>query len=162
MQIREANSTDWEQVWPIVHEVIQAGETYGYDPDLSPTEAYKIWFELPQKTYVVDAEGVIVGTYYLKPNQGGPGRHVCNCGYMVASHWRGQGIGKLMGEHSQTIAVALGYKAMQFNFVAASNTGAIRLWKKLGFHIVGRLPKAFHHPHLGYIDALIMYQWLAD
>jgi hypothetical protein len=39
---------------------------------------------------------------------------------------------------------------------------AIQLWKSLGFQIVGRLPKAFAHPRLGYVDALVMYQWLAD
>jgi ribosomal protein S18 acetylase RimI-like enzyme len=49
---------------------------------------------------------------------------------------------------------------MQFNFVAASNTGALKLWHKLGFATVGCLPKAFLHPHLGYIDAMVMYKWL--
>jgi len=64
-----------------------------------------------------------------------------------------------MCEHSQKIAIELGYKAMQFNFVASSNIGAIRLWSKLGFETVGHLPKAFNHPTQGYIDALVMYKW---
>lgn len=51
---------------------------------------------------------------------------------------------------------------MQFNFVASSNEGAIRLWSKLGFDTVGCLPKAFNHPKLGYVDALVMYKWLAN
>ena len=50
---------------------------------------------------------------------------------------------------------------MQFNFVAVTNKGAIKLWHKLGFEQVGRLPKAFLHPSLGYVDALLMYKWLA-
>ena len=50
---------------------------------------------------------------------------------------------------------------MQFNFVASSNEGAWRLWNKLGFDTVGRLPNAFAHPELGYVDALVMYKWLA-
>ncbi|WP_372677396.1 N-acetyltransferase family protein, partial [Desulfosarcina sp.] len=70
------------------------------------------------------------------------------------------GLATAMCEHSQKIARALGYKAMQFNFVASSNQGAVRLWGKLGFQTVGRLPKAFNHPALGYVDALIMYKWL--
>ena len=65
-----------------------------------------------------------------------------------------------MCEHSQRAARDLGYKAMQFNFVAASNEGAIRLWSRLGFDTVGRLPRAFNHPRRGYIDALVMYKWL--
>lgn len=51
---------------------------------------------------------------------------------------------------------------MQFNFVATSNEGAVRLWTKLGFDTVGRLPKAFKHPSKGYVDALIMYKWLEE
>jgi ribosomal protein S18 acetylase RimI-like enzyme len=65
-----------------------------------------------------------------------------------------------MCEHSQDIAKEMGYKAMQFNFVASSNEGAVSLWEKLGFEIVGRLPKAFNHPAKGYIDALVMHKWL--
>lgn len=65
-----------------------------------------------------------------------------------------------MCEHSQRVAKKLGYKAMQFNFVASTNEGAVRLWEKLGFKVVGRLPKAFDHPDAGYVDALVMYKWL--
>jgi hypothetical protein len=36
---------------------MQAGETYGYDRKTSAPKAYRIWFELPQKTYVVDNHG---------------------------------------------------------------------------------------------------------
>ena len=38
-----------------------------------------------------------------------------------------------------------GYEAMQFNFVVSTNTAGVELWKKLGFEIVGTLPKAFRH-----------------
>jgi len=73
---------------------------------------------------------------------------------------RGRGLATAMCEHSQAIARSLGYKAMQFNFVASSNEAAIKLWNKLGFASVGRLPKAFNHPARGYVDALVLYKWL--
>ena len=63
-----------------------------------------------------------------------------------------------MCEHSQAEAVRRGYRAMQFNLVAASNEGAVRLWLKLGFDIVGTLPGAFRHPTLGVVDAHVMYK----
>ncbi|NWO06960.1 MAG: GNAT family N-acetyltransferase, partial [Alteromonadaceae bacterium] len=97
----------------------------------------------------------------IKTNQSGPGQHVCNCGYMVSANARGKGIATQMCEHSQKIALELGYKAMQFNFVASTNVGAVGLWNKLGFENVGCLPKAFLHPKKGYVDALVMYKWLA-
>jgi ribosomal protein S18 acetylase RimI-like enzyme len=87
---------------------------------------------------------------------------VCNCGYMVSSNARGMGIPRQMCDHSQDIAVAMGFKAMQFNFVASSNDVAVALWKKLGFDVVGTLPSAFNHPTLGLVDAFIMYIWLTD
>lgn len=76
---------------------------------------------------------------------------------MVSTAARGRGLATAMCEHSQNIAKELGYKAMQFNFVVSTNEGAVRLWNKLGFATVGRLPKAFNHPFIGYVDALIMY-----
>ena len=79
---------------------------------------------------------------------------------MVAASARGRGLATVMCEHSQQVAVELGYQAMQFNFVASSNEGAVRLWQKLGFEIVGRLPRAFQHPRQGFVDALVMYKWL--
>jgi catechol 2,3-dioxygenase-like lactoylglutathione lyase family enzyme len=66
-----------------------------------------------------------------------------------------------MCEHSQAKAIALGLRAMQFNFVVSSNVRPMRLWERLGFSVVGRLPGAFHHQQLGYIDAFVMFKDLA-
>ena len=65
-----------------------------------------------------------------------------------------------MCEHSQKTAIDMGYKAMQFNFVVATNIGAIRIWNRMGFDTVGRLPMAFNHATRGYVDVLVMYKWL--
>ncbi len=43
-------------------------------------------------------------------------------------------------------------------FVIGANERAVRLWLSLGFEIVGRLPQAFLHPKLGYVDALVMFR----
>ncbi len=160
MQIREATEADVEAIWPIFHEIVAAGETYAYPQNTSKEEANRLWMQGPRKTYVAEQERQILGTYFIKTNQAGGGSHVCNCGYMVSSKARGQGLATSMCEHSQRVAVELGYKAMQFNFVVASNEGALGLWTKLGFETVGRLPRAFNHPRLGYVDALVMYKWL--
>ncbi len=159
MNIREATQADFEKIWLIFHEIVSLGETYAYSTDTTKSEALKIWLTTPRKTFVFEENNQVLGTYYLKTNQAGPGQHICNCGYMVSSKARGRGLATAMCEHSQKIAIELGYKAMQFNFVASSNIGAVRLWNKLGFETVGHLPKAFNHPALGYVDALVMYKW---
>ncbi len=158
--VRIAQPSDFDAIWPIFHEVVAAGDTYAYAPDTSKDDARKIWLANPDRTYVVEIENEVLGTYYIKTNQAGPGDHVCNCGYMVSSKARGKGLATTMCEHSQVVAREMGFAAMQFNFVAASNAGAVRLWEKLGFDIVGRLPKAFNHPAQGFVDALVMYKWL--
>ena len=160
MEIREYREGDFEQIWPIFHEIVSAGETYPYPRDITKSEAFRQWIELPRATYVAEEDNKILGTYYIKSNQPGLGSHVCNCGYMVHSEARGRGIATCMCEHSQQASKALGYLAMQFNLVVSTNTNAIRLWNKLGLKTIGKLPGAFHHPTHGFVDALIMYKWL--
>jgi L-amino acid N-acyltransferase YncA len=162
VNIREATDADFEQIWPIFQEIVAAGETYTYPPDTTKEEAKQLWLDVPRRTFVAEDDGEILGTYYIKSNQPGAGSHVCNCGYMVSARARGKGLATALCEHSQQLALEMGYKAMQFNFVVASNEGAVRLWQKLGFAVVGRLPQAFDHPTKGYVDALVMYKWLEE
>jgi L-amino acid N-acyltransferase YncA len=161
MLIRPYLDQDWYQVWAIIKPVFRAGETYAFSPNITEREARHVWIEIPEITFVaVRKDDVIVGTYYLKPNQPTLGAHVCNCGYIVTETARGQGIASAMCEHSQREAVMRGYRAMQYNLVVSTNEDAVHLWKKLGFEIVGNLPKAFRHSRLGFVDAFVMYKQL--
>jgi len=160
IELRAATDADFEQIWPIFHEIVAAGTTYAIARDTDEAGARRIWMEAPRETWVAVDGDRVVGTYYIKANQAGGGAHVCNCGYMVASDAQGRGIARMMCEQSQKRAVELGFRAMQFNFVLASNVGAIGLWCKLGFDEVGRLPEAFEHPEEGYVDALVMFKTL--
>ena len=102
----------------------------------------------------------MVGTYLLRANQAGGGSHVANCGYVTAAAAQGQGVARAMLEHSLALARARGFLAMQFNFVVSTNERAVKTWQANGFEIVGRLPGAFRHPRLGFVDALVMYRRL--
>ena len=160
ISIRLASPEDFDQVWPLLRDVFRAGDTYAVDPDISRDAALAYWMTQASATYVATDEGRVVGTYYIKTNQAGGGAHICNCGYIVSPDARGQGIAKQLCLHSQVAAAALGYRAMQFNFVLSSNAGAVRLWHKLGFVTVGTIPEAFDHPELGMVDAFVMYKRL--
>lgn len=160
--IRLFEQSDWPALWPILHATFAAGDTYTYPAESTEEEIFAVWIKAPQATYVAcSGDGRVIGTYYIKPNQPGNASHVCNCGYIVSATARGSGIAAQMCQHSQTVARELGFLAMQFNFVVSTNEGAIRLWKNLGFDIVGTLPRAFHHPDIGLVDAYVMYKWLA-
>lgn len=158
--IREITPSDFDAFWPTFSQVIQAQETYAFDPNMSKEQAYALWCELPLKTFVYVEGDEVLGSYYLKSNGMGPSSHICNCGYMVSSRARGKGIARLMCEHSQRIAIELGFEAMQFNSVVSTNEAAVGLWKKLGFNIIGTIPKAYKHGKLGLVDSYIMYKWL--
>jgi L-amino acid N-acyltransferase YncA len=161
LEIRIAKEADFEQIWSIFSDVASPGDTYAYEVDCTKVDAHTLWMQQPRQTYVATLNDQVLGTYYIKTNHAGPGKHVCNCGYMVSASARGMGLATRMCIDSQKRARAFAYQAMQFNFVAASNEDAVRLWLKLGFDEVGRLPKAFNHPSLGMVDALIMFKKLS-
>mgnify|MGYP003112598697 CR=1 FL=1 len=160
MQIRPATQDDIPAVLDIVAPILRAGDTYAIDTDMTDDDVIAYWMGKDKVTLVAEEDGAVVGTYYIRQNQGGGGSHVCNCGYMTAPAASGRGIARRMCEDSLLRAKDLGYRAMQFNFVIASNTAAVHLWPQLGFEIVGRLPGAFMHPTLGETDALVMYRKL--
>jgi RimJ/RimL family protein N-acetyltransferase len=90
--IRRATEVDFDAIWPIFQQIVSAGDSYAYPSDTNQTQAQHLWMTVPAATYVAEIQGQILGTYYIKTNQQGPGAHVCNCGYMVAPAARGQGL----------------------------------------------------------------------
>ena len=161
LHIRRAEPTDWPAIWAMLEPVFRAGETYAVDRDITQHAAQVMWMDAPVESYVA-TDGDILGTFYIKTNHHGGGSHVCNCGYVVGVDAQGQGVAAQMCAASQTQARAQGYRAMQFNFVLTTNTGAIRLWERAGFAEVGRLPGVFLHPLEGYVDALVMHKSLLE
>ena len=160
MRIRPATPEDAAAIWRILEPVIRAGETYTLDREMSEEQAIAYWCGEDRETFVADDEGAILGTYYLKANQAGGGRHVANCGYVTAAEAAGRGVARAMCAHSLERARERGFKAMQFNFVVSTNERAVKLWESMGFEVVGRLPGAFEHPREGFVDALVMWRGL--
>ncbi len=159
--IRPFLETDWPSTWKILEPVFRAGETYAYSPDITEQEAHHVWIDAPLKTWVaVDDDDTLVGSYFLKANQPALGQHVCNCGYIVSPLAQGKGIASAMCSHSQDMAIENNFSSMQYNLVVSTNTRAIAIWKRHGFHIVGTLPKAYQSTSQGFIDAFIMYKEL--
>jgi len=157
MIIRPATAGDAAAIWTVIGPAIRGGEVFALDRGMSEAAAVAHWMAAHKQTFVaMDERSDVLGTYYIQPNQAGGGRHVANAGYATAEHATGRGIARAMCAHSLDRARASGYRAMQFNFVVSTNEPAVRLWTAMGFEVVGRLPKAFEHPRLGFVDALVM------
>jgi RimJ/RimL family protein N-acetyltransferase len=158
MFIRRADVSGGPAIWRIIGPTIRAGETYALDSNMSESDALAYWLSSDLQTFIAKDDGEVVGTCYLRANQRGGGKRICNCGYITRTAATGRGVARTMCLHSLDRARQLGYRGMQFNFVVSSNVRAIALWQSLGFEIVGCLPLAFQHPSLGIVDALVMFR----
>ncbi|WP_317204133.1 GNAT family N-acetyltransferase [Janthinobacterium sp.] len=161
--IRPAAAADFEAMWAIFHALVAAGDTYTFAADTDRDTCHAYWFGPGVDSYVaVMGEERLLGMYRLLANQPGHGAHVANAAFMVDPRAQGVGVGALLGRDCLRRARSEGYLAMQFNFVVSTNIGALMLWKKLGFAVVGTLPKAYRHAQLDYVDAYVMYQLLSE
>ena len=158
--IRPDTTDDHDAVWAIVQAVLAAGETYAWPTHPTREQGLARMHPPGGHTFVAEIEGRVAGAYYVKPNAAGHGDHVANCGYMVGAEARGHGLGEAMCRHSLDEARRLGFRAMQFNAVVSTNTGAIRIWERCGFAIVGTVPGAFRHPAHGDVAIHVMHRTL--
>ncbi|MGO4599839.1 GNAT family N-acetyltransferase [Terrabacter sp. 2RAF25] len=157
--VRDYTDADWAQVWPIIEQVVRAGDTFPFPVDLSEDDARAIWLEngpVGRASVAVDGDRVL-GTAKMGRNRPGPGAHVSTASYMVASDARGLGVGRLLVVDSIEWARESGYAAMQFNAVVATNKSAVRLYESLGFTVIGTVPRAHELPSGERVGLSIMH-----
>ena len=159
--IRPAAESDRGAVLHIARELVRSADTYAYDPAIGDDELWRYWRPTTSgHGFVAEHEGDVVGMFVIRPNVPGPGAHVANASYAVRADVRGMGLGRHMGEASLPIAAGLGYSAMQFNTVVSTNVRAVRLWRSLGFRIVGTVPDGFRLPDGIAVPYHVMYRAL--
>jgi ribosomal protein S18 acetylase RimI-like enzyme len=142
ISVADAGPADHDELYAAFSEVVAAGEGYPQPPGPLAVEDFRAyWLDGKSLVAVARHDGALAGSYYLKPNFPGRASHIANAGYFVVTGRRGLGIGAALVEDSFTEARRLGFDAMQFNLVFASNP-ARRLYERLGFEAVGRVPEA--------------------
>ncbi|MET8678227.1 GNAT family N-acetyltransferase [Streptomyces sp. NPDC004647] len=162
MLIREATARDWPAIWPFFHEIVAAGETFPYPIDLGEEQGRDWWLlTAPDRTVVaVDDAGTVLGTAKMNSNRMGNGSHVASASYMVDPAHSGRAVGRALCEYTVEWARAAGFRAMQFNAVVETNEHAVKLYRSLGFEVLGTVPEGFRHPTAGYVGLHIMHRAL--
>lgn len=158
MDIRRASDADWPAIWRMLEPAIREGETLSLPRDGDESVARAYFASLEKTNFVAVLEGAIVGASYVRANQLGPGSHIANCGYITDPAARGKGVARALCAHSIETCRAMGFRGIQFNFVVSTNAPAVHLWQSFGFETIARLPGAFQHARLGYVDALVMFK----
>jgi GNAT superfamily N-acetyltransferase len=143
LDIHPARPEEHRGLYEAFAEIVARGEGFPHDPRVALTYDDFTHYWLVHKSFVGVAtlDGRLAGSYHLKPNFVGRGAHIANAGYFVVGDLRGQGIGERLVRHSMEQALALGFDALQFNAVFASNP-ARRLYERLGFQNIGSIPDA--------------------
>ena len=160
LDIREVTADAFGDIWPILKDALADEDTYPWPADTTEAEGRALWFAPGARVFNAYAEGELVASRYIVPNKPGLGAHVCNIGVIVARPWRGRGIGRQLNDFAILKARELGFRAIQLNFVIATNVASIRICQANGFEIVGTLPGAFFYKRQRYVDAYVMFRLL--
>lgn len=154
----EQHLPDMIRIW---NEVVEEGIAFPQE-ELLNTRTGKTFFE--EQTYnavAVNADtGEVCGLYILHPNNIGRCGHICNASYAVSREYRGLHIGEKLVSDCLIQGRRLGFTILQFNAVVASNIHARHLYERLGFILLGTIPKGFRMKDGHYEDICPYYHTL--
>lgn len=143
MRVRRYQEEELQELIEIWNEVVEEGIAFPQEERLDRTTGAE-FFRMQSYTGVaVDENDQAVGLYILHPNNVGRCGHICNASYAVRSTYRGAHIGEKLVLDSLEKAKELGFGIMQFNAVVESNIHARHLYERIGFHLLGVIPRGF-------------------
>ena len=159
--VRKYEEKDLPAMIRIWNEVVEDGVAFPQEECLDEKTGAEFF---AAQTYTAVAEnrenGQVLGLYILHPNNVGRCGHICNASYAVKKTVRGQHIGEKLVKHCIAQGKTCGFRVLQFNAVVKSNTGALALYKKLGFTQLGVIPGGFLNKDGEYEDIIPHYHVL--
>ena len=157
-RIRIYNRSDAVEAMEIWNSVVREGIAFPQVEELTENAAEEFFCSQTYTGVAVDEEtGDIVGLYILHPNNVGRCGHICNTSYAVREGKRGLHIGEQLVKDSLRVGAEMGFRILQFNAVVATNIHALHLYKRLGFHQLGVIPRGFLMKDGHYEDIVLHY-----
>lgn len=144
----------------IWNQVIDSGTSFPWYERFDMSSGSDYFSSMDYCAVADDEELGLLGLYTLHPNGEGRCKHIANTSIAVDASARGRGIGEVLLKDCLKQAASHGFRIMQFNAVVATNTAAIKLYDKVGFIRIGRLPGAFLMPDGHYEDVFLYYHKL--
>ena len=166
LTIREtSDDSDLTHIWEtMLQPRFKAGDSFCVPTDIGKEDALAFWAASSNRVFLAevaaDGSGKGVGTYWIAPSQQAGGSHVASCSFITAPNCEHKGVGRAMLDHALQTAAGEEYRSMQLSFVVSTSKCAISLFLSGGFQEIGKLPAAFEHPKLGYVDVCIFYKTL--
>lgn len=161
VSIRKYKQDDIKDMVRIWNEVVREGIAFPQEELLNETSG-KTFFDAQTYCGVAEdvTEGKIYGLYILHPNNVGRCGHICNASYAVSSDSRGMHIGEKLVKDCLIQGREKGFGILQFNAVVATNIHARHLYERLGFKLLGIIPKGFRMKDGHYEDICPYYREL--
>lgn len=156
--LREFNKNDIHAMNEIWNSIVNDGIAFPQTEMLGDKSGYKFFKSQTYTSVAINTQNnEIVGLYILHPNNVGRCSHICNASYAVKNNLRGNHIGEKLVKNCIKTAKETGFKILQFNAVVKTNTGALKLYKKLGFTQLGIIPNGFLLKDGNYEDIIPHY-----
>lgn len=156
MEIRAFAEMDIPQMIQIWNHVVEEGMAFPQEEALNLALGATFFADQSFTGVMVDGH-CVMGLYILHPNNIGRCGHIGNASYAVSEGARGKGIGRQLVQHCMETAGQIGFKILQFNAVVATNESALHLYRSLGFHQLGTIPKGFRLKDGSYEDICPFY-----
>ncbi len=157
--IRPYRMDDLEAMLTIWNDVVEEGTEFP-QMDLLNEQSGPQFFDAQTLTAVAERNGSILGLYILHPNNVGRCGHICNASFAVRRTARGMHLGEAMVRDCLEQAKGLGFKVLQFNAVVENNVAAIKLYEKMGFTRIGKVPGGFLLKDGSFADIVLFYHKL--
>lgn len=153
---RLAEQRDFDKVYDLyMDQSSNAYLTYDY---MDKGDFRKIYNDilLAKTLFVVELEGNVIASYRLIPKTDRQAHIVYLGGFVVDRSLQGKGIGSKVLNHIKDNVAAEGKRRVELT-VDVNNEAAIKLYKKTGFEIEGRVRNSYKvNPGNRYLDEYLM------